>query len=165
MCHLCRLYRLFHCRAEKYLCWWDWRELSDIDHGNTSLSSDGSARPIRLGGAGSCQVVEVAVLGGIIISRIIDSSRTPCKGIMDYCQHHFGLLLTMVWRYPVPHIHWPHFQTSQWMGRHTGLHWCFRSHSRRRSDSWGRCQRLWHTKLERKICNKERLSIISEYLQ
>ena len=65
--------------------------MSDIDHGNTSLSSDGSAGPIRLGGAGSCQVVEVAVLGGIIISRIIDSSRTPCEGIMDYFQHHYGL--------------------------------------------------------------------------
>ena len=63
--------------------------MSDIDHGNTSLSSDGSARPIRLGGAGSCQVVEVAVLGGIIISRIIDSSRTPCE--YYYFQHHYSI--------------------------------------------------------------------------
>ena len=91
MCHLCRLYRLFHCRAEKYLGWWDWRELTDIDHGNTSLSSDSRAGPIGLGGAGSCQVVEVTVLGGIINSHIIDSSRTPCEGIMYYFLHHYGL--------------------------------------------------------------------------
>ena len=54
--------------------------LSDIYHGNTGLSSHGGAGAIGRGLAGSCEIIEVTVLGGVIISHVIDSGSTPGKG-------------------------------------------------------------------------------------